>query len=90
MSLITQKESISGILSDEQSLTGVMNAPKKIFVGTEGVTEHNKLTGRDEENCHPISSITGLSEFVDGVTKAIEELPEPEVITEESLEKILI
>jgi len=33
--------------------------------GTGGVTEHNQLTGRDAEDCHPMEAITGLSDALD-------------------------
>ena len=36
---------------------------------------HNELVGRDNENCHPISSITGLQNALDGLESEISAKP---------------
>lgn len=38
------------------------------------VKEHNNLTGRDAEDCHPISSITGLETALEGKQDVISDL----------------
>lgn len=35
------------------------------------IKEHNDLSGRDKEDCHPMSSITGLSDALSSVEKDI-------------------
>ena len=37
--------------------------------GGTGVSVHNELTGRDEEDCHSIEAITGLQDALNSKTK---------------------
>ncbi|MBQ0113364.1 MAG: hypothetical protein KBT03_09565 [Bacteroidales bacterium] len=46
----------------------------KINSTAEGVTVHNQLTGRDAENTHPMSSITGLNTALSGKQPTISDL----------------
>lgn len=46
----------------------------KINSTAEGVTVHNQLTGRDAENAHPMSSITGLTTALSGKQPTISDL----------------
>lgn len=42
--------------------------------GGSGVTVHNRMTGRDAANAHPISAITGLSEYMEGILPIVQRI----------------
>lgn len=45
-----------------------------VFKITKTVSFHNELSGREEDDCHPIKAITGLQNAIDGKQDVIEDL----------------
>lgn len=57
---LSGESNVSGSLNSTASVDGEINIPTMVAIG-----DHERLTGRDKPNQHPIEAISGLKDILD-------------------------